>query len=131
MAKVKHGDFMKNMQQQPKLQCAFLSNMRQVTIQNNLYVVIYMIQNYQIQFEIVIVGKMDCYWNFICLCFPSRKNKLIKSKELSKKFSPNLTRKFRNKIFCPLRTRAILDIMQTSTKTTNLITKKTIEITCK
>ena len=38
------------------------------------------VQTYQFQFEIVVGGKIDCYPKFICLCFPSRKTELIKSK---------------------------------------------------
>ena len=49
---------------------------------------------------------------------------------LLNKFS-NPTGKFRNKISCPFRMRAILGKIKASTKTTNFITKKTAEMTCK
>ena len=39
---------------------------------------LYVVQNFQ--FEIFIGGKIDCYQNFICLFFPSKNNKAIKSK---------------------------------------------------
>ena len=45
------------------------------------------------------------------LSFPLGKNKPIKSKQNPTKFSSNLTRELQNKIFCPLRTRAISEIM--------------------
>ena len=45
--------------------------------------------------------EISCNWNFIYLFCQERKP--IKSKLKSKTFSPNLTRKFWNKIFCLLR----------------------------
>ena len=42
----------------------------------------FMNQNYLFPFEIVIVGKMDCYQNFIYLSFLSRKNKSIKASKM-------------------------------------------------
>ena len=59
----------------------FLSNMRQVTIQNNLDTVFTWFKTIDINFKWFLVGKMDCYWNFIWLSFPPRKNKPVKGKE--------------------------------------------------
>ena len=69
------------------------------------------VQNYRFQFKTVIGEKMDCYQNIICLSFPLRKIKPIKRNSSSKKFILDLTRKFRNRISCPLRTRSILCII--------------------
>ena len=70
MAKEKRRDFIKkNMKQLPNPQCAFLSNMQQVTIQNYLdsgsQLFKTVVQNYRFNFETVIV-KMDSYRNLIC-----------------------------------------------------------------
>lgn len=90
----------KNRQQLPKPQCTFVSNMWQVTIQNNLLrPCLYVVQN-----SIPIQNsywEINWNWKFIYLFCQERKP--IKSKVKSKTFSPNLTRKFWNKIFCLLR----------------------------
>ena len=62
---------------------------------------LYVVQNFWFKFEIAIDGKLACYRKiFTC----SVAKKTIKTKCYYKKFSPDLTKKLQNKIFCPSRT---------------------------
>ena len=97
-----------------------LSNMQQVTTQNNLDPVYASLMIYAwCKFKIVIGGKMD-YRNFIYLFH--EKNKPIKSQKNSKMFSPNLTSKLWNTIFVYLEREGYIGVT-VSVKTVYLIKK--------
>ena len=64
---------------------------------------IYAVRNYRFHFEIVIGEKMERHRNFVHSFFREKINRLKASK------IPNLTRKIRNMVSCPLRTRTLLN----------------------
>ena len=71
-----HGDFMKKHAKLPKRWCAFLLNMTG-DHSKQFRPCLKVIQNNWFQLEIVIWGKIDCYQNFVCWSFLSRKNEPI------------------------------------------------------